>query len=321
MRRTLLALGLLVAASHAHAQSDASAGALFDRGLAEMRAKNFEKGCPALAESHRLDPRLGTLFTLAECESQWGKIASAVTHYRDFISAVQRLEGPPRKAQNKRLEVALAEALRLAPDVPHLSIVLPAGTPSDASIELDGVALGRAALDAPIPVNPGSHAVTLRLADGRATLLNVDVARGTKQEAKLTLPADAPPPAPAPAPSVKPASPPPAAPPPPRQESSGQRTAGWISIGVGALGIAAGATFGALAWREKSTIESNCSGADCNQAGFDAADQAQTWALLSTISFAVGAAGVGTGVVLLSSQPAASPSAGLPHGVAFRGRF
>ncbi|MCC6899161.1 MAG: hypothetical protein IT377_09310 [Polyangiaceae bacterium] len=322
MTRSAVALALLLAAPTARAQAEASAGALFDRGLAEMKAKNHEKGCPALAESHRLDPRLGTLFTLAECEAQWGKLASAVAHYRDFIAAVQRLDGAPRKAQNKRLEVALAEALRLAPEVPNLTVVLPEGTPAEASVELDGLALGRAALEAPIPVNPGKHAVTLRLADGSKSEVTLEIAKGEKKEAKLALPAPA---AKTPAPPKPPApradAPSPAPAPPPREAPSSTRTWGWLALGVGAAGVVAGTTFGALAWGRKSTIEDNCSGADCNETGLSAADRGQTWALLSTVSFAVGVAGAGTGVVLLSTGAPSSQAAAVPRGLAVRGRF
>jgi hypothetical protein len=83
MRRSLILLSFSTLALHASAQPEASAEALFDRGLRDMQSGNYDKGCPALAESHRLDPRLGTLFTLAECEAQWGKTGSAVAHYRD----------------------------------------------------------------------------------------------------------------------------------------------------------------------------------------------------------------------------------------------
>jgi len=44
-----------------------------------MEAGNYAAGCPALAESQRLDPRAGTLFTLSQCEVQWGRVATAVT--------------------------------------------------------------------------------------------------------------------------------------------------------------------------------------------------------------------------------------------------
>ena len=57
-------LGMTAIAAPAAAQDVASAEALFDRGLAGMRAGNYEVGCPALSESYRLDPRPGTLFTL-----------------------------------------------------------------------------------------------------------------------------------------------------------------------------------------------------------------------------------------------------------------
>src|SRR5690242_13425871 len=69
--------------------------AQFDYGLAEMEAGRYATGCPALAESYRLDPHPGVLFTLAECENRAGKLASALTHYdayRDLYAHMSEAE-------------------------------------------------------------------------------------------------------------------------------------------------------------------------------------------------------------------------------------
>jgi hypothetical protein len=74
------------------AQDVATAEALFNRGFADMDAGRYETGCKAIAASQRLDPRAGTLFTLAVCEAQWGKIATAASHY-DGGNAAARAGG------------------------------------------------------------------------------------------------------------------------------------------------------------------------------------------------------------------------------------
>jgi hypothetical protein len=48
----------IACSSISRAEDDAAAGVLFDRGLSEMQAGRFDKACPLLAESHRLDPQL-----------------------------------------------------------------------------------------------------------------------------------------------------------------------------------------------------------------------------------------------------------------------
>jgi hypothetical protein len=55
-----LAAALLVAGA-AHAQDTAAAEALFDKGVTEMEAGRYAAGCPALEESHRLEPKPGTV--------------------------------------------------------------------------------------------------------------------------------------------------------------------------------------------------------------------------------------------------------------------
>src|SRR3954465_13628820 len=88
-RRALLVPALLsplALASPAFADDPAAAEALFNRGKADMDAGRYEAGCKAIAESQRLDPRPGGLFTLAVCETQGGRIASAMTHYGDYLA-------------------------------------------------------------------------------------------------------------------------------------------------------------------------------------------------------------------------------------------
>src|SRR5262245_38544408 len=80
----------------------------FDRGLALMKEGRFDEGCPAIAESQRLDPRPGTLFTLSECEARRGRIATAVAHYKEFVALVDALPKDKRERQKKRAEVAQA---------------------------------------------------------------------------------------------------------------------------------------------------------------------------------------------------------------------
>ena len=70
---------------------------------------------------------------------------------------------------------------------------------------------------------------------------------------------------------------------------------------------------------KKSTVEEHCENDICSdQAGVDAADAGRTLSTVSTITFAVGAAGIGAGLVLLlttgggdSSSGGAAPSVAL----------
>ena len=82
--RTLLAATLVSSAAWpalAAGPVDA-AKALFDRGVEQLEAGHFNRACPAIEKSYQLDPRPGTLFTLAECEAKRGRLATAVQRAR-----------------------------------------------------------------------------------------------------------------------------------------------------------------------------------------------------------------------------------------------
>ena len=61
----------------AQERDPAAAQALFDQGRDLMRQNKHAEACPKLAESNRLDPAIGTLFHLADCYEQSGRVASA----------------------------------------------------------------------------------------------------------------------------------------------------------------------------------------------------------------------------------------------------
>src|SRR4051812_21352406 len=93
-------------AAPAGAQDVATAEALFNRGVADMDARRYTTACPALAESQRLDPRPGRLFTLADCEALQGRIATAVALYGDYLALYARLTPAQQRTQLGREKIA-----------------------------------------------------------------------------------------------------------------------------------------------------------------------------------------------------------------------
>ena len=61
----------------AEPRDPAAAEWLFREGRALMKKGDFAPACAKLAESQRLDPAVGTLMNLAECEERIGRTASA----------------------------------------------------------------------------------------------------------------------------------------------------------------------------------------------------------------------------------------------------
>ena len=91
----------------------------------------------------------------------------------------------------------------------------------------------------------------------------------------------------------------PAEPPPAQSSGSGRRTAAYVAGGVGIAGVVVGSVTGILVLGKKQTVNDNCTGHDCNDAGYSAATSGQSLGLVSTISFGVGVAGLAVGAVLL----------------------
>ncbi len=102
----------------------------FERGRRLLEAGRYAEACAAFSESQRLDPQLGTEFNLAQCLEKTGKLASALTAYRDVAS---------RDTNGARRTAAADQANALARRVPHLAIQIE-NPPPDlvVRIESDG---------------------------------------------------------------------------------------------------------------------------------------------------------------------------------------
>jgi hypothetical protein len=314
--RSLATLALLVVPSRAGAQEAMGAEVLFEDGVRLMKAGQFGEACPKIAESQRLEPRAGTLFTLAECLANEGRIATALARYEEYLREFGRMSDDARAKQRGRDKVAEAKRDELKPKVPRLKLVLPSGAPASVRVFKGETELGRAALATWLPVDPGTQTITVETADGRRDT-RAELAVGQKLELTLELPtktqraegtAN-----PGTVESEKP------------KPKSGNKTLGFVALGIGGAGLAVSAVTGFLVLGKKSTIDDNCGiGGDetaCNSKGKSAADSAKTLALVSTVSFAVGVVGVGTGAVLVIGASGGEAKSGRGAQVALRGTW
>jgi hypothetical protein len=319
------ALALCALAAPSRAQDIAAAKTLFTQGLSEMEAEHYDKGCPALEASYKLDPRPGTLFTLAECENKRGRLATAVARYDDYLSMYARLTAEQKQKQRDREKTAREQKAALGPQVPELTLSLPPGAPPGTVVKRDGSELAAAALGLALPVDPGEHVVTTQTPDGKGTEIRVTLGKGEKKQ--VTLPvkdASAAPPVAAPPPPVIAPSPAPGA--EAAHGPSGRRLGAYVAGGVGIAGIILGGVMGGLALGKKSEIAKNCNfpgdPKGCSDTGLAVVDSAKTSALVSTVGFGVGAAGVVAAGVLLLTEPkrAAGEARGVRAGVLSAGR-
>lgn len=194
-QRTLSGLALssaLLLAPAVWAQSETKAAVaegLYRQARELMAAGNYDEACPKFAESQRLDPATGTLLNLAACHEKQGKLATAWIEYSDASFAARR------DGREDRVEYARERAAELEPKLSRLTLQLDAGADHPGlEIELDGAALGRAVVGAPMPIDPGKH--TLRAsAPGKKPWTQVIEIAPLADQKVLSIPAleDAPP--------------------------------------------------------------------------------------------------------------------------------
>ena len=320
----LLFAGQLLVAATAQA-ADTEADRLFEQGRAAVRAGDLGKALERFEQSQRLDPAVGTLLNIADCEEKLGKLASAWTHLRQAIDQM--------KADDDRLGPIKKRIVALEPRLPRLTIALAQGTPSFTKVTRDDVELAGPQLGTEQPVDPGKHQVTVAAPGHRRRVFRVElkvaehksltVEPGDEEAAPVVVavpPAAAPavsaaqpvPEAPAPAPAAE--APrdnlaPSASPAPPsdhdsvgRSSTSASPLGYWIG-GAGAVSLAVGLGAGAMVFSKKSTQNDHCDAAKvCDQEGLDAASSARTFATVSTVASVVGLAGIGVGAYLLLTR-------------------
>lgn len=324
MYRHLTLLAVLACSMRASAADPTPAEVLFDKGLKYMQAGRYGAGCPIIAESYRVDPRPGTLFTLATCEERWGHVMTAVARYDEYLKLYEKLPEEKRAIQGERPVIAKAQREKLVLEIPVLAISLPPGAPSGLVVKRDGIDLPPTAIGVAFPVDPGEHRVTTQAPGGAVLEHLVSVVKGEKKSVVLDLTpraAPLPPPAPKDEPPIEELStgytPPPAEPPHPTSDK-GLRILAYVIGGLGAASLAVGGGLGIFALTRDAVLREHCSKTICDQQGFNAVSDIRKIGRPTTILLAVGAAIVWAPLVLVASEP---KSSGAVKGAAQRRRL
>ncbi len=289
-------LGASLFTSAADARDPERAKTIFGGGLQDMSEGNYERACPAFADSLRLDPLPGTAFTLAVCESRWGHVATAQTRYRDFLAIAEALPPKDKKKQSERLKVAREQIDKLETVIPTLTLRLGPGAPAKTVVKRNDQMLGEADLGVATRVDPGIYTISTEAPGVPSKKTQIVLDKGERKTVVLDLfPASD--------------SAPKAAPP-----ISTRKTAGLLLGGFGVAGLAAGAITTALAFEQKAVLDEHC-GAKigettptlCDTMGKNAAQSIGQLNLASTIAFAAGGLGLGLGIILVATAPKSAP--------------
>lgn len=293
----------------ARAQSTAAeAERLFNEGREAMQAHDYALACDRFSQSDRLDHAVGTIFNLANCEEQRGRVFTATTLFR----RVREQLSPG----DRRLSIADDRLSALAPRIPHLRLIAAVKATEDVHVRIDGSELEAAAWNGSVPLDPGVHTVAFAASGQTERTKTLELRE--RQLLEVTIPFEEP--------AARGSSPPNAGlPSNDRSPRSAQaprssdrflgldrRTAAYVVGSVGVAGILTGALTGALGLHQEAVGNANCSDATrtCNEKGVDANDRARSLAAASTVGFVLGVVGVGFGSYLyLTAGPA--PSAGV----------
>jgi hypothetical protein len=319
----------LAARADATPQDQAVAQSLYDEGRTLMNAKDFARACPKLEESQRLDPSPATEFHLADCYEQVGRTASAWAAFLE-VASNSKLAG-----RAEREKVARERAAALAPKLTKLAINVPAGAQVAGLVVLrNGTVVREGQWGTAVPVDQGPQSIevsapgklswqTQAQATGEGKTTSVDVPPLVDAPAAVAQPASA-----SPAPVAS--SGPPAAAAAPASPSRGnpQRIAGIAVAGLGVVGVALGAVFGASALSKNSDANTgHCAGNRCDSTGVSLRSDAVHAGNLSTIAFVAGGVALAGGAVLWFTAPsshgiqAAPAMGGGSYGAVVRGAW
>jgi hypothetical protein len=282
----LLVFGALFGIRVASAAEGSPAQIAYEQGVEQFKAGNFAAACDLLADSYRLEPLPGVLFTWATCELRADRVASAAEHYGAYVDAVGRLSAADRQAEEERRQVAERERARILPEIPYLTVTVAAEALHTSTVHRDGQLVPAELLGVEVPVDPGEHVIDFETADGSHAQQRVLLA---KHEHKTIVLGFAKPREVIKAPVV--------VPPPLR---SARVVSRWVYVtgGVGVAGVLTGSIAGLLALRDKHVVDDECIGPKCSPRGKDAADAAGLEATVSTVGFGVGFAGLITSAIL-----------------------
>jgi hypothetical protein len=158
----------------------ATAAELFRQGRAAFEARDFRTARARLLESARLNPRVGTFISLAECEEAIGLLAVARAHWQQAVDlgAAQA---------DSRVAFARDRLHQIDSRVPRLTLSLPSEAPEGTLVRVDDIALGSASTGIALPAEVGKHVLLVAAPGHVVAHVEIDLAEGERREVRLSL--------------------------------------------------------------------------------------------------------------------------------------
>ncbi len=224
-----------------------------------------------------------------------------------FVEAHEKYELVLREGVNssspkswlRALEDAKKELDLLKPRLAWVTVILK--DPPDGAVRIDGVVVPPAAVGVKRAADPGVPEVTVNAPGYEAFKQTVTVGPGEEKSIEVSLkklPEATSTPVAATTDAYR-----------PRQTSDTRRILSYVAFGLGGAGLVTGGITGSLALRKRSDLKSDCVGGVCPSSSKKKIDSYHLYGTISGAGFAVGLAGLGTGLVLLLTEPKADETA------------
>ena len=281
----------------------AAAESLFEEGRKLLDAGKVPEACAKLEASNRMDPAVGTLLNLGDCNERRGRFASAWGNYR----AAQSLALTRNDAN--RAEFAKKKGDAIQPKLSTLTVTVLQPEPG-LKVSRDGTAIDDGAWGTAIPVDPGPHTIEASAPAKKSVTLKITVPEGSPSANTVKID-----PLVAEAASVPTSR----STPPPKEEivkrepyfTTG-RIVGFTGIGVGAVALGVGSVFAISAKSAWNDVGNHCDSANaCDDEGLktnrDARDKGNVATVLIVAGLVVAAAGAAC--LLFWPKPAPPKSA------------
>jgi len=320
-RRVLLgsllgaALGVCPATAHAEdAETRSMARDLATQGAQAFEAGQYAQASDFFRRAHELVSAPSIALMQARSLAKLGSLLEAIDVYEQ--TARFKLSDDSPEAYSQAVQTAHVEVEEVRRRVSRLKLTLLGISPGEPlQVTIDDKPMPAVLLGVERPINPGPHHIAVTV-DGQARAAR-DITLVEADSALVELDVRA----------AHPAQKPVVFSQPPAQVSassdSSLRTLGYVALGVGAVGLGLGTYSGLVALHRKSDLDAACTPA-CPQSSAADIDSFRSNRTVSWISYGVGIAAVGAGVVLIAiGKPAHEHAAlrALPNGLQITGQL
>jgi hypothetical protein len=304
------ALGQTVSGSETSDVSRATARSLGIEGLAAYDAGDLPKALDRISRAYRLHPVPTLALWNGKVLAKMGKLVAASERLREAVNL--KATGGDAEAQAAAQATARQELEALQARIGSLQIDVQGAVDPTSRLLIDGVEVSLAVIGNPMPTDPGEHTIVLNSAK-LALQQRVRVAQGAHASVVLGSQSQSPTShyrssgvaaASVTAPANDSSS---------TGERSWQKPVGWVSLGIGALGIGTWAVTGAMVMNRDNDLQQHCPSNNCPSDYRDKLDGFRELRTISTIGFVTGLVGLGAGSVLLLTSPRSSGSEAHAH--------